>query len=86
MGAAFSCHGTTSCACTETISDSYTDTGSYSVSGTNINITSSVTGASSAIAYCIQGESTIHFITVDPNTIGPGGQPTIVKDIVAERS
>jgi hypothetical protein len=87
QGAAFACgDSSTNCVCTETFSDSSSDNGTYTVSGSNIYITSGVTGATSEIGYCIQGDSTIHFITVDPNMhTGPGGQATIFKDTVAQR-
>jgi hypothetical protein len=86
-GAYYNCDGTTSCTCQEVIDDSSSDNGTYSVSGTDIVINSAVTGQSAALGYCIQGGgSTIHFITVDPNMrTGPGGGPTIFRDIVATR-
>jgi hypothetical protein len=37
------------------------------------------------MGYCVQG-STLHLITVDPSmSTGPGGQATIVKDIVGQK-
>jgi len=88
-GAAYSCgENTTSCLCTETFSDSSSDNGTYNIGAGHLFLTSSVTGVQSDVGYCIQGGgSTIHFITVDPSMhTGPGGGPTIFKDVVATKS
>ena len=85
MGTPLSCSGTTSCMCTQSqATTSSTDTGTYTLSGSNLNITSSAGGAGT-IGYCVQG-TTIHLITVDGTMhTGPGGQATIVKDTVAQK-
>ena len=82
-GNTFTCSGTSTCLCSEGITTSTTDSGTYTLSGSNLNITES--GGAGALGYCVQG-STIHFITVDGSMhTGPGGQATIAKDIVGHK-
>ncbi len=84
-GASFTCTGTTACACTQAILSTSTDSGTYSTTGTNLVITSAVTGTTTSGGYCVQG-STLHLVTVDPTlNTGPMGQPTIVRDVVAQK-
>ncbi len=88
-GAGYTCgENTTNCLCAETFDDSSSDYGTYSMGAGHIFLTSSDTGLQSDVGYCIQGGgSTIHFITIDPNMhTGPGGGPTIFKDVVATKS
>jgi hypothetical protein len=84
-GASFTCTGTTACACTQSILNTSTDSGTYSTTGSNVVITSAVTGTTNSGGYCIQG-STLHLVTVDPTmNTGPMGQATIAKDVVAQK-
>jgi hypothetical protein len=84
-GSSFTCSGTAACVCTELILTTTTDSGTYSTAGSDVYLTSAVTGTSNSGGYCVQG-STLHLITIDPTmNTGPGGQPTIVKDVVAQK-
>jgi len=84
-GSSFTCTGTTACACTQSILSTSTDSGTYSTTGSDIVVTSAVSGTTTSEGYCVQG-STLHLITVDPTMpTGPGGMAAIVKDIVGQK-
>jgi hypothetical protein len=84
-GNSLQCTGTGPCACVETQTNSGSDSGTYTMSGSTLNVNSTTTGLSGTLAYCVQG-TTIHFITVDGTmNTGPGGQATIVKDILGQK-
>ncbi len=84
-GATFTCTGTTTCACTQSILSTTTDSGTYSTTGSNVIVTSAVSGTTTVGGYCVQG-STLHLVTVDPTTSnGPMGQATISKDVTAQK-
>ena len=62
-----------------------TDSGTYSTTGTDVVLTSAVTGSTNSGGYCVQG-STLHLVTVNPTiNTGPMGQATIAKDVVAQK-
>ena len=78
----FSCTGSSACTCTEAAAGAATDNGTYALTGSNISITSAVTGATSSGGYCVQG-STLHLITLDATMMtGPMGGATINKDVI----
>jgi hypothetical protein len=80
----FVCTGTTSCGCTQQSTSNSTNSGTYTLSGTDLNLNAS-TGATATLGYCVQG-STIHLMSIDPTMhTGPGGQATIAKDIVGQK-
>jgi hypothetical protein len=61
------------------------EAGTYTTSG-NMLTTSPTGGASLSKSYCVQGSTTLHFMTLDRTTnTGPGGQATITADIVARK-
>jgi len=81
----FSCTGTTTCSCTQTVLPSVVDTGTYSTTGDIVTITNASAGTAMSGGYCLQG-STLHLVTVDATmNTGPVGQPTIDKDITAQK-
>jgi hypothetical protein len=84
-GESFTCTGTAACVCTVSILNTSADSGTYSTVGSDVVITSAVTGATSSGGYCVQG-STLHLVTVDPTmNTGPMGQPTIAKDVLGQK-
>jgi len=84
-GAAFTCEGTSTCLCNQTASDSFTDTGTYALSGTNITLESNVSLATIVVPYCIQGGSTMHVMTLDPTVPRNSAGVAVGKDIVAQK-
>jgi hypothetical protein len=83
-GVSFTCTGTTDCDCIESASGNSSDSGTYSVSGSNLLTNSTTNGAGTGL-YCVQG-STLHLVTIDTTTNnGPGGGPTITRDIVGQK-
>ena len=67
---------------TEAAAGTATDNGTYATTGSNISITSALTGATSSGGYCVQG-STLHLITLDATmNTGPMGGATINKDVI----
>jgi len=86
-GTSDACDGTTTCVCGEIVEETATDNGMYRVSGSNITLSSGVSGATVTMGYCIEGGgSTIHLMTVAPTDVDPSAEPTILRDIVARRS
>ena len=84
-GESFTCTGTTACVCTESILNTSADSGTYSTTGSNVVITSAVSGTTTSGGYCVQG-STLHLVTVDSTmNTGPMGQATIEKDVVGQK-
>jgi hypothetical protein len=82
-GATFTCTGSAGCSCTEAALVTNDDNGMYGTTGSNLVITSAVSGQTQTGGYCVQG-STLHLITVDATMhTGPMGGATINKDIVA---
>jgi hypothetical protein len=80
----FVCSGTSSCVCILQSTSNSTNTGSYTLSGTDLNLNTS-TGGTATLGYCVQG-STIHLMSIDPTMhTGPGGQATIARDIVGNK-
>jgi hypothetical protein len=81
----FICTGTTTCSCTQTAVANVVDSGTYSLSGNNIVLTSASGGTTMTGAYCVQG-GTLHLVTVDTTmNMGPMGQATIDKDVTAQK-
>jgi hypothetical protein len=84
-GVTFTCTGSSDCSCTESVVGSTTDNGTYSTTGSVLAINSAVSGSTTTGGYCIQG-STLHLLTVDATmNMGPMGQATIDKDVVAQK-
>lgn len=87
-----SCTGSSSCACSATqtsfVSPSGTndDTGTYTLSGQTIVLTSSDANADTmTMDYCVQG-TFLHIVSLDTTmNTGPMGQATIDTDIVATK-
>jgi hypothetical protein len=80
-----SCAGTTACVCTVFPIPSVTnESGTYTVSGNAITTTAASGTSITTFDYCVQG-NTLHLVTLDPSMAGPGGQPAVVYDVVAER-
>jgi hypothetical protein len=74
-----SCTGTGSCACALTENNSQDDSGTYTISGTQILISSAAQGPSTQ-SFCVQG-NTLHLIEVDTTmNMGPMGMATIDDD------
>jgi hypothetical protein len=80
------CAGTSDCVCTIVPAPvTSNEAGTYTTSG-NMLTTSPTGGASLSKSYCVQGSTTLHFMTLDRTTnTGPGGQATITADIVARK-
>jgi hypothetical protein len=79
------CSGTAACACTVFPVPSVTDgSGSYALSGSTVTTTPADGSAPMTFDFCAQGQ-TLHLMTLNPSMIGPGGQPAIVYDIVAQK-
>lgn len=81
----FTCTGSSACTCTEAASGTADDNGTYALSGSNISVTSAVSGSTSSGGYCVQG-STLHLITLDATMhTGPMGGATINKDVILQK-
>jgi hypothetical protein len=84
-GQTFTCTGTSNCSCTQGLLTNIADSGSYGSAGSNLVLTSTVSGTTSTGGYCVQG-STLHLVTVDATmSTGPGGGPAINQDVVAQK-
>lgn len=78
----FTCTGSSACSCTEVAAGTASDNGTYALTGSNISITSAVSGATSSGGFCVQG-SMLHLITLDATMNGgPMGGATINKDVI----
>jgi hypothetical protein len=73
------CTGSSSCACALSQDAPQTDSGTYTISGSQIVIESPSQGESTQ-SFCVQG-STLHLVDVDSTTnMGPMGMATIDSD------
>jgi hypothetical protein len=79
-GQTIACTGTTTCVCTETAAPSgQTDNGTYQVTGSNVALTSAVTGTTGTGSYCVQ-DGRLHIVTLNA-----GAANGIGSDIVGEK-
>ncbi|MGA7124463.1 MAG: hypothetical protein WBY94_30455 [Polyangiaceae bacterium] len=74
------------CNCSASASSPTTsDSGTYSISGTTVTITSANGGTASMEGYCVQG-NTLHILSLSSTmSAGAMGMATITSDIVAQR-
>ena len=77
------CTGTTTCVChfsgTLTLAS---ETSTYTITGTNIDMAGATTSAS--FSYCVE-QDRLHLIDLSTTMTGPAGQAVILSDIVAQK-
>lgn len=64
IGATATCTGSTVCTCSISLAANGAETGTFTASGTSLTTTSSASGNSSSMGYCVQG-NTVHFLHFD---------------------